>query len=307
MTSKDKRVFRALDRKQAEGELAARTVANLKERLRAIANVCNTSFSHAVLKKQHDTWRRIRAKWDSLDTVAATTSAIVSAFKHTYAYAPKEIVEYWKARAAEAHALAKSASDNNVMTKEVAATMVSLAEIRKAIAKLGHDESTLDASQTRLWLTLASEVPAKRDNYGCLHVLHPREKLEPGQNAVVLDRDGVLLVLQNYKTMGHYGVYTERLSDTAGKAVKHSIKHWPRTYLFLNKRGEPFVNNTFRTWAQRKFFEHLGKKVTLNGLRKSWVKECAGPNSTIADQEAIARKMGHSWATQRKRYTFVHA
>jgi hypothetical protein len=306
MTSKDKRVFRSLDRKQVSGELAPRTVANIKERLRAVARVCNaTTFSHAILKKRFDTWRRIRESWDRVETVAATVSAIVSAFKHTRAYAPKDAVEYWRARAAEVNGLAKANADNNVMTDKVAATMVALEDVRTAVAKLGRDESTLDASQTRLWLTLVTEIPAKRDNYGALRVLRAGDEMEPGENAVVLDRAGALLVLQRYKTAGQYGVHTERLSDTASRAIKTSLQNWPRKYLFLNKKGGPFLNSTFRTWAQRKFFEKLGKKVTLNGLRKSWVRDRAGPQTTTADQEKLAKLMGHSWATQRKRYTFV--
>jgi hypothetical protein len=73
---------------------------------------------------------------------------------------------------------------------------------------------------------------------------------------------------------------------------------------FVGRDGGAFKSrDSWRQWVQRKFTKHLKHKATVNGLRKIWVQTFANPSeTTILQQEELARNMLHTAKTQRDHY-----
>jgi hypothetical protein len=169
--------------------------------------------------------------------------------------------------------------------------------------------TSLSRSLAYLWLLISATVPPKRSDWGELHIVSDARYIKRSQNGLILCCRGAeqssppsaTIVLNNFKKSKRYGRYTEELPDPVAAAVAESVHAFPRDYLFVNKAG--VLHTSFSKWAIRTFAKYVGKPITLNGLRKSWVSNVH--DATVEQQMGLAPKMLHDWATQRVNYARV--
>ena len=196
---------------------------------------------------------------------------------------------------------------NNRATKREIDSMPNLTHLREVACALAEGaDSTYKRSLERLWMLIAARVPAKRGDWGVLRIIH--EDDDGTDNYVILPQEGhATLVLNRYKTSKKYGRFMEDLPDDVTDAMRSSREHWPREYMFVNAKREPFrKRGTFRNWVATVMKAHLGAPVNINGLRKAWCQTVAdGSKCTHAERAKLAKSMLHSVAEQQQSYVHV--
>jgi len=277
--------------------------------LGAIGEYCGPDgFAQAIVSKPKLLHSCICKRWSHPPTCARMISSVVSALKYDSKLGTASTREFWRERLREALDRATLLAKDNVLTSREMKTMPGFDEMRKALQTLSEEEphASLQTSQEYLWLMIATTVVPKRADWGQLAIVAPKGRVPNGCNALILPPKPkqAILRLRFYKTDSSHQEYTETLSSELTEQIRESLASHPRKFLFVGRDGSAFKSrDSWRQWVQRKFTKHLKHKATVNGLRKIWVQTFANPSeSTILEQEELARKMLHTAKTQRDYY-----
>lgn len=162
-------------------------------------------------------------------------------------------------------------------------------------------------SRDNLLIQLYTRLPPRRTRaYSLLKVIRDTKNLNeiPREyNYAMFNKDNelVALVLNQYKTVGKYGVY---VIDNIPESVKKASKKYFEEYdlqignpLFYGRNREHHYNNTvFSTVIKQTFKKYTNKLIGSNVLRHSfiswWFKN--NPNPTVRQQKQMSLKLGHS-------------
>jgi hypothetical protein len=313
-TKRDEQLFNSIAQAHANGHISPVTMRGLQAVLRQLATLCGPKgLSHAIVKQAKPLHDAIVKKWTAITTRSNKLYAISSALRYDQSLGNAKTRDFWSKASASATEELHEQRQNNVLTARERESIPDLHKLREVVQELsrGVDDPSLKRSQELLWLMFALLVPPKRADFGMLAVKRQRDKVDPGQNAVVVPRKEtgpVQLVLSKYKTSRIYGVYEEDLPAELGLAVRKSLSAHPRPFLFVNARGVAFQsNNSWTQWVKRTFDKYLLHKNTVTGLRKAWVQEYAadGTKYTLKQQAELAKAMLHSVGAQRTHYVHV--
>lgn len=156
----------------------------------------------------------------------------------------------------------------------------------------------------RLLLFMYTEIPPVRANYFATEFVN--SDVTESENYIRRDNGEFLtLVLRRYKTAGRYGKTELNLPCSLVEEIEKSLQIQPRKFLFVNRKGEPYTNeDSFRLWANGVLKSLFGNtKISITTLRHIFVSrsDLALETKSLAEQEKIARVMGHSTFMQ-KRY-----
>ena len=216
----------------------------------------------------------------------------------------------WRAAAAEHSQRGAERHRANQPSERQAANFVPLPSWdQKLDERLAEPDphASLAKCQGTLFIAYVSAVPTKRCEMGCVKIFAsdptPQEVAE-SPNHVVLDR--ACMSLGVHKTAKKYGALQEpSLDERFMRVLRASLARWPREYLFVNALGEPHSNKTFSAFAQRvarQLFDGKGAGVSL--CRHAHATALDYNRNSIAELDAVARRMGHSQAMQH-RYRFL--
>lgn len=172
--------------------------------------------------------------------------------------------------------------------------------------------TTLQDSLDILLLSFVLSMPPKRADMGALRIYEDTDPRLSSENYLVLRRASsassvnatAYIVLNKYKTSASYGRVETDLPHSATADLLDSLRHWPRDYVFVTRRGHnrPFAsNNAYGRWVQSVFSRLFGRATGVTMLRHIFITEKVNPGSMNDDElEDIARQMLHSTDLQRK-------
>jgi hypothetical protein len=162
-------------------------------------------------------------------------------------------------------------------------------------------------SRDNLLIQLYTRIPPRRTRaYSLLKVIRDTKDLNeiPREyNYAVFNKDNELvgLVLNQYKTVGKYGVY---VIDNIPESVKKASKKYFEEYdlqignpLFYGRNRNNHYNNTaFSTVIKQTFKRYTGKLIGTTALRHSFISYWFqnNPNPTVRQQKQMSLKLGHS-------------
>lgn len=276
-----------------------------RSHLRSIAKVTSKPLREAVLDVD-GTFRKIRAKYPNASGSKAKFQAIVNALAKCEALAklPRatHALAKWRSAMNACSKIAEDGDDDNQATAEELEQMVPISHLEDAVRRC-ENHATRQLSQWSLLGAIAVYVWPKRANWS-VRVARSSDEVREGENAVVLDRDGATLVLQDYKTSASYGRYEERLPRPLVAILRRSLKKYPRSHLFLqDSGGEPCTSKNMSDYMFSATEWLVQRRIGWNTLRHMWISQRIDFNrTTIAEQKEIARKMLHSWKEQTQYY-----
>jgi integrase len=104
------------------------------------------------------------------------------------------------------------------------------------------------------------------------------------------------IVVKEFKTDRHKGVWVKDLPPETLVRLRASLKAAPREYVFVGADGQPYSSpDTFKQHHLRKlkkWFEN--EKVTNNSLRHAFMTWVNSMPLTMKERRQIAYDMGHS-------------
>lgn len=187
------------------------------------------------------------------------------------------------------------------------------ARFRAMLAKEPGNRDTLLLALLSLAAESRCQLLPQRADYGNVRIYTAPAEPQPGQdNYVVLQRtaQGLTgeLVLNTYKTAKTYGCQRVNMPVQLLQTLQANLERDPRSFLFTKPDGDPYTNAAYSHWANTRLKNIFGKPLTLSGVRHSFVTSLhcspAWQQLSDAEREAVANRMGHSFATA-CRYRFA--
>ena len=108
--------------------------------------------------------------------------------------------------------------------------------------------------------------------------------------------DGDKIILNNYKTYNKYGTYTIELPEKLQKIINQYITEYDiknGDVVFCNSKGKVY-SNYISTVLSKAFQKAVGKQITQQILRHSYVSHRLKEQLNLNDKIEIARSLGHS-------------
>lgn len=154
-----------------------------------------------------------------------------------------------------------------------------------------------EGSKDRLLIAMYGLIEPLRSDFNAVKIYNTREPKNKAPNYIVMTKKGARMVLTEFKTARKMGNIEMVLPEALVKEIQSSLKHDPREWLFQSKNA-PYLASTFNKWVNSRFKELYDKPLTISILRHAYVNTIDLNNTSEADREAIARRMGHSSAQQ---------
>lgn len=180
------------------------------------------------------------------------------------------------------------------------ANWVTLAEIRAKVAELSKTDwnRVVKYSQEFVLLSIYATMPPCRNDLGAMKVY----SVDPGKNdenyAVISKHGQSYLVFNRYKTAKRYGRVTSDIPPETARTIKGSLQHFPRQYLFVNRKGNRFADNrAYGLFVKSTFRCNFGGRAAGSSLlRHVYLTESDIWSDQLHPKERkeIHRRMMHS-------------
>lgn len=148
-----------------------------------------------------------------------------------------------------------------------------------------------DGSFQKLLLGCYTHLPPVRADYYATQIL-PFGQTPTTPNYIFHSPSKTTVVLTDFKTSRLYKEIKNDFPPELHRQLVLSLKAFPRTYLFVNKNGEPFTRNGFTKWATTTLFDATQKGLTLTMLRHIYIS-AIDFNMPAIELKRIGDKMGH--------------
>lgn len=277
--------------------------ASLRSALRSIKRVTGAkSIEDALCNNVGRTMSLIEAAYPNTGGRRSKVKAAIAALKACpeMKRRTKSLAE-WRVLQTEYDDILRSDGEDNVASAEELANMAPLSDVAEAAAALTH--SSYRESKHKVILTISAHVWPKRADWS-VRIVKPGDARGARENVLELSPRKAKLVLARYKTSRHYGSYEEELPALVADVIRESVRRHPRIYLLQKDRTEaPMTRQQISEQYPNIFMQYVGKRIGVNLLRHMWISQRIDYNRmTIAETNAIAAKMLHSPAEQRKYY-----
>ena len=154
-----------------------------------------------------------------------------------------------------------------------------------------------DGSIHKLLLGFYTYLPPVRADYFATQII-PFDVTPEQPNYIQHDAQKSHLVITDFKTSKLYKKITHDLPLALHIQLVQSLSINPRTYLFVNKFGEPFNRYTFSHWATQQLETIFKKGLTLTMLRHMFISTIDFNQSTPEELQKIGHQMGHNVSQQ---------
>ena len=137
--------------------------------------------------------------------------------------------------------------------------------------------------------------PVRADYYATQIIKQGEQPTEP--NYIEWHPEHSRVILTDFKTARMYKEITNDLPAELHQSLTLSLETHPRSYLFVNKEGNPFTRNGFSIWASNRLLSIFQKGLTLTMLRHIYISSLDFnlPPSVL---KQIGDKMGHHLSQQ---------
>lgn len=153
-----------------------------------------------------------------------------------------------------------------------------------------------DGSINKLLVGFYTYIPPVRADYFATQLL-PFGHTPTSSNYIFYDSTHSHSVITDFKTSPVYKQIVNDLPPELHRQLILSLEQSPRTYLFVNKNGEPFTRNGFTKWAVERLFQIFNKGLTLTMLRHIYISSLDF-NLPATELQSIGLKMGHQLSQQ---------
>jgi len=153
-----------------------------------------------------------------------------------------------------------------------------------------------DGSIQKLLIGFYTHIPPVRADYYATQIL-PFGVIPTEPNYIFHSPEKSRLIITDFKTNKIYHEITHDLPTDLHQQLRLSLASSPRSYLFVNRSGEPFTRNGFTKWASDQLFQLSQKGLTLTMLRHIYISslDFNSPPSKLIE---IGKKMGHQLSQQ---------
>lgn len=226
---------------------------------------------------------------------------VLSVFRYNPEFKAKRAaeVEAWAAAFRSADDSVTKRYETNRPSEKQAAGYVPYGEIIAERDKLpvGH--------MHRLLLGCYTYIHPLRGEFGRVAVYKgkvptPKAAAEPNYILLSGDGDSGKLVIRAFKTQKHHDSFDIELPDPFVKDLTASLDESPRTFLFENTKGKPYVQAQFSKWTTSVFQRIFKRPLTISLIRHSFINELDFNTLSILDKKSIAQSMGHTVEMQDK-------
>lgn len=153
-------------------------------------------------------------------------------------------------------------------------------------------------SSERLLLCMYTMIPPVRADYFATQIVKGNEVPTQKNYIRIITPDSIECVISDFKTAKTYKQITHRFPPELVSEFTLSLEKNPRTYLFINTKGEPHTRNSFVLWTRRCLTRIFETDFTLVFFRHAFVTDFItnriGSHTTDAEIKEISDKMGHS-------------
>lgn len=166
-------------------------------------------------------------------------------------------------------------------------------------------------SRRHLLLSMYSYIPPLRQDFNSVEILRrkPRNYRVNGldltlwpkspemtlKNFIVLNRQTQKLVMNEYKTATHYGMFETVLPPDLVNVIEASLKQHPRYFLFCDMEGKAYSAGSF-TWFSNSTLKELfgNKNISVSMLRHSYISSQDYNKMSETERQKMASSMLHS-------------
>jgi hypothetical protein len=219
-----------------------------------------------------------------------------------------EIPKKWRQYHDELGRYEKTKLAKSEPTQKQVDKYTSFEEIETKYRELGKKSphESLRSSLQYLLLSVVLHLKPKRADLGSVKIYYDKNPNKTDENYIVLrSRGSSFLVMNVYKTNKFYHTVEEDLPRELADDLQTSLRRHPRDYLFVSSEEKPMGNNTYSKWYQKIFLDLFGRSTGPSLVRHGFISEKLNiSNMSIAEQEDVAKKMGHSRQLQQS-YRFV--
>jgi hypothetical protein len=162
---------------------------------------------------------------------------------------------------------------------------------------LARDELQIGSMERLLFSMYMLIPPVRGGDYHATQFVYDDET--PTHNNFIRIRgDSMQSTLTDFKTAKQYKQIVNLFPPELVFEIKTSLEIFPRQFLFVNTRGNPYSRSTFIIWARRLLTKILDVDFTLGFFRHKYVTHFFATHdistTTDAQIKEISDKMGHS-------------
>jgi hypothetical protein len=296
--------------------VAESSKANYHNRLKTIFELSPRQNMKYILKHPKEIYALLMKRYNnSCATVANCITAITKIFSShpqlTLMY-PKTY-QTWREYLTACREKRNEEYNNNEASDKQKDKIVTMEEIKSKYATLKSDTTTHAAIKSHMqWLLLSCMINLipKRADLGNVRIFHVMSQNLPTDiNFMVLTPTTNFLQLNKFKTAKHMdnGI-REEIPDALKQDILMSLKMYPRKYLIVDTKGNPFTkNNSYSTFVMRTYKELFGRSMGVSMWRHIWVTTQLDlhrmPEKVIKD---AVQKMGTSEHQIKQVYKWVN-
>lgn len=153
-------------------------------------------------------------------------------------------------------------------------------------------------SYERLLLSIYTMIPPVRADYFATQIVKGDEIPTEKNYIRIISPQNIECIITDFKTAKTYKQITNKFPPSLIFEFNASLEKYPRSYLFVNSKGEPHTRTYFVLWARRILTKLFETEFTLVFFRHAFItdfiKNKITSNTTDAEIKAVSDRMGHS-------------
>jgi len=162
---------------------------------------------------------------------------------------------------------------------------------------LKRDELPLGSFE-RLLIAMYTMIPPARADYFSTQIVHGSDTPTHKNYIRIISQDNIQCVLTDFKTAKTYKHIIHQFPPELIYEFTASLEMHPRSFLFINNKGEPHTRNSFVLWTRRCLSRIFATDFTLVFFRHAFITHFINntitPDTTDAQIKDISDRMGHS-------------
>jgi hypothetical protein len=177
-------------------------------------------------------------------------------------------------------------------------------QLKKGGSKITFEEITEKrdtlpiGSIERLLISMYTMIPPARADYFSTQIVRDDEIPTEKNYIRIRGTEYAECILTDFKTARQFKKITHIFPAELVEELHCSLKKTPRSYLFINTRGEPHTRNSFVLWTRRCLTRIFETDFTLVFFRHAFVTNYINnkitSQTTDAEIKEVSDRMGHS-------------
>jgi hypothetical protein len=284
---------------QENAELSDVSKRNYRNLLNALQNKADDVAVDVIILDPKKYVPMLKKWYPKPASLKSSFVALLALFRYNPSFKEKhaKVYDAWKKAFEDAKAAVEQRYEENAPSERQEEGYVPYEEIVRV------RDSLPVGSVDRLLLDMYTHLKPMRCEYARIALYRGKVGAEPNYILLRGKQHGTL-VIQQYKTKNTHGKQEFDLPPEIMTDLHKSLEEYPREWLFVNTKHEPYSRNLYVQWTMRVFQKLFGKPLSVALIRHSYINTLDFNTLTIKDKKAIATSMGHEISTQ-DRYRLI--